>query len=80
MNISLEVCNNEIYSPIWYLGKSLVKAIEGRHLDLLFMFLQYYLGCLFSNEVFGDVSPGNKCSSIYFIHAVSIVERIQSLI
>ena len=29
---------------------------------------------MFSSEWFGDISPGNKCCSRYFVHAVSTVD------
>ena len=34
---------------------------------------------MFSSEWFGDISPGNKCCSKYFIHVVSTVEQAHNL-
>ena len=34
---------------------------------------------MFRSEWFGDTSPGNKCYSRYFVHAVSTVEQVHNL-
>ena len=67
------------------LGSSLAKVPHrpsplGQHLQLLFVFLQYIFVLLVCLAVMvWDLSPGNKCCSRYFVHAVSTVEHSQSL-
>ena len=34
---------------------------------------------MFSSEWLRDISPGNKCCSRYFVHAVSTVEQVCNL-
>ena len=67
------------------LGSSLAKVHYissplGQHLELLFVFLQYIFGLLVCLAVMvWDLSPGKKCCSRYFVHAISTVEHSQSL-
>ena len=64
------------------LGSSLAKVPYrssplGQHLELLFVFLQYTFGLLVCLAVNGlETSPGNKCCSRYFVHAVFTVEQV----
>ena len=67
------------------LGSSLAKVPYrssplGQRLELLFVFLQYIFGLLVCLAVNGlETSPGNKCCSRYFVHALPTVEQVCNL-